>query len=177
MKASLFPHLKDAHPVPGVGLEGSSEGVAAGDGGCGWVRVRDVDEHHLGEGARWGVGGCSLCRALHAEFKSAGKLRLMMKQHIMSLTDDGRCHKMACAITDNHIGVFTGFLSLLFSFLRTFTLVFICFQVDYAFVINSNPPPPVLKQLLLHIKTIPFPPRWHLICYKSFYRQLSYISD
>lgn len=29
----LFPHLKNAHPVPGVGLEGRSEGVAAGDGG------------------------------------------------------------------------------------------------------------------------------------------------
>lgn len=117
MTASLFPHLKDAHPVAGGGLEGSSEGVAAGDGGCGWVCVRDVDEHHLGEGARCGVGGCSSpCRALHAEFKSASKLRLMMKQHIMSVTDDSRCHKMACAITENHTAVFTGFLSSFFCF-------------------------------------------------------------
>lgn len=29
----VFPHLKDAHPVPRVRLEGSVEGVAAGDVG------------------------------------------------------------------------------------------------------------------------------------------------
>lgn len=43
------PHLKDAHPVPVVGLQGGGESVAAGDRGCGRVAVRDVDEQHLGE--------------------------------------------------------------------------------------------------------------------------------
>lgn len=59
----LFPHLEDAHPVPGAGLEAGGEGVAAGDGGRRRVRVRDVDEHHLGEGARLVRG------ALHAVYR------------------------------------------------------------------------------------------------------------
>lgn len=31
--SEVLPHLKDAHPVPGIRLEGSVEGVAAGDVG------------------------------------------------------------------------------------------------------------------------------------------------
>lgn len=42
-------HLKDAHPVPVVRLQGGGESVAAGDRGCGRVAVRDVDEQHLRE--------------------------------------------------------------------------------------------------------------------------------
>lgn len=65
------PHLKDAHPVPVVGLQGGGESVAAGDRGCVRVAVRDVDEQHLGEVVCWRVGGRA--RALHADLRSAGK--------------------------------------------------------------------------------------------------------
>lgn len=65
------PHLKYAHPVPVVGLQGGGESVAAGDRGCGRVAVRDVDEQHLGEIVCWRVGGRA--RALHADLRSVGK--------------------------------------------------------------------------------------------------------
>lgn len=76
-----FLHLKYAHPVSGVGLEGSIKGVAAGDLGRRWVWVGYVDEHHLGVGGCWGVCCCCccclccscLCGALHADLKSASK--------------------------------------------------------------------------------------------------------
>lgn len=67
MSANSFAHLEDAQPVPGAGPEGDSEGVEAGDRGRRRVRVRDVDEDHLGEGLRRGLGG--LCGARHAELQ------------------------------------------------------------------------------------------------------------
>lgn len=52
-----------------MGLVPCSEGVAAGDGGRRWVRVRDVDEDNLGVGACWGFSCCPW-RALHARAAS-----------------------------------------------------------------------------------------------------------
>ena len=72
----LCVHLEDAHPVPGARLEGSSQGEAAGDGGGRRVGVRGVREHHLGEGAWFGVwcpGG-----ALHADLRSVNTSQSMV---------------------------------------------------------------------------------------------------
>lgn len=62
-------HLKDPHPVAGLRLQGGAEGVAAGDGGCGRVGLRDVSEQHLGEGVCRRVGG--RYGALHFDLGSA----------------------------------------------------------------------------------------------------------
>lgn len=62
------PHLEDPHPVAGLRLQGGGEAVAAGDGRGARVGLRDVDEQHLGEGVRGGVGGR---RAVHADLGSA----------------------------------------------------------------------------------------------------------
>lgn len=75
-------HLKDAHPVAGLRLQGGGEGVSTGDRGCGRVGLRDVDEQHLGEGACRGVGGRD--GTLHADLGSVSVNS--------ALRADSRCH-------------------------------------------------------------------------------------
>lgn len=85
---NLWPHLEDPHPVFVAGLECGGDGVAAGQAG-GWrVRVRDVDEDHLGEDEIGGLGG--LCTVVHAELESI-KSDDGTTFVSYDLTDDSRC--------------------------------------------------------------------------------------
>lgn len=169
-----FLHLKYAHPVSGVGLEGSIKGVAAGDLGRRWVWVGYVDEHHLGVGGCWGVCCCCcclccscLCGALHADLKSASKQ--------MKTDGETTCHDSDWwqqvpqdglwyhrephrCLYKRHSSCCCCFFSLL---LRTYSLCSTCFQSHYAYVLTSKHFPRAKTKLILHLRTIPF--HWRIV--------------
>lgn len=61
----------------------------------------------------------------------------MVKQHVMTLTDDSRCHKMACDITESHIGVYISVT------LPVVAVFFLCFCARTVFV-------PLVSKVITH---------------------------